>query len=270
MKTPLTLLVALILAGTGIDEPEKSETQNISTMQQDVKMPQLRILSLYDNRRIEEGLKTSWGFACLIQTPDENILFDTGGDPETLFDNMEKMDVDPQSIHKVFISHIHGDHRGGLEGFLAKNPEVTVYLPASFPGEVTETIRNTGASYERVSGAQQIAKHIYSTGELKGSPSEQALIVESGNGLVVITGCAHPGIAGMVKKAKKQRDAEKIHLVMGGFHQPPPEVIDDFNDMGVMKVAPSHCTGETMIRRFREAFGGNFVEFGVGKEVEIR
>lgn len=47
--------------------------------------------------------------------------------------NMEKMGINSGNIDVVFLSHIHGDHVRGLKKFLEVNPDVTVYLPESFP-----------------------------------------------------------------------------------------------------------------------------------------
>ena len=93
-------------------------------------------------------------------------------------------------------------------------------------------------------------------------------------GLVVITGCAHPGIAEIVLKAKQQFK-EDIYLVLGGFHlgnastHEANEIIKEFNRIGVKYVAPCHCTGEQTISIFRNAFGENFIPVGVGKVIEI-
>ena len=79
---------------------------------------EVAIISVYDNYQVEPGLRTAWGFACVVRTPEEQILFDTGGNSEILLFNMRMMNIDPGAISKVVISHIHGDHIGGLEGFL--------------------------------------------------------------------------------------------------------------------------------------------------------
>ncbi|MBN1380206.1 MAG: MBL fold metallo-hydrolase [Deltaproteobacteria bacterium] len=81
-------------------------------------------MSVFDNYQVVAGLKTAWGFGTVVKTPKEILLFDTGGDAETLLFNMKKMNIDPISIDKVVISHIHADHLGGLKGFLEKNSDV--------------------------------------------------------------------------------------------------------------------------------------------------
>ncbi|GAB6010920.1 MBL fold metallo-hydrolase [Viscerimonas tarda] len=49
----------------------------------------------------------------LIQTPDKNILVDTGHGRK-LFDNLESLRVKPEQIDIVLLTHMHGDHIGGL------------------------------------------------------------------------------------------------------------------------------------------------------------
>ena len=63
----------------------------------------------------------------------------------------------------------------------------------------------------------QICAGVFSTGELGSSIKEQSLIVETDAGLIVITGCAHPGIAEITATAKNLRN-DKIRLILGGFH----------------------------------------------------
>jgi len=38
----------------------------------------------------------------------------------------------------------------------------------------------------------------------------------------------------------------------------------------VEKVAPSHCTGDSVREAFRREYKENFIEYGVGKTIEIR
>ncbi len=231
--------------------------------------PETTLISVYDNYQVEPGLKTSWGFATVIKTSKEAILFDTGGSSEILLFNMEKLGINPQSIRKIVISHIHGDHVGGLEGFLEKNSNVIVFIPASFPQSIKDMIVNKGAKFVEVSEPKKISDFVYSTGELYGPPEEQSLIINSKKGLIVITGCAHPGIVNIVKKAKELMGRE-VYLVVGGFHHPPISVVEEFRELGVERVAPSHCTGDPVREAFRKEYKEDFIEYGVGKIIEIK
>ena len=103
---------------------------------------------------------------------------------------------------------------------------------------------------------------------------EQSLILKTGKSLVVITGCAHPGIVEIIKKAKDSLK-ESIYLVMGGFHLMDMNessilrIIKEFKKLGVKKAAPSHCTGEEAIELFKKKYKENFVENGVGNIISV-
>jgi len=231
--------------------------------------PEITLISVYDNYQVDSKLKTAWGFATLIKTPEELILFDTGGDSEILLSNMEKLGINPLSVKKVVISHIHSDHVGGLEGFLERNSNVTVFIPSSFPQSVKSMIIQKGARLVEVSAPREISDFIYTTGELYAFPPEQSLIIDSRKGLVIITGCAHPGIVNIVKRVKELMKRDKVHLVLGGFHHPPISCVKEFKELGVERVAPSHCTGDSVRESFMKEYEENFIEYGVGKVIEI-
>jgi len=249
---------------------EKVTQPEISIESEKEEKPEVTLISVYDNYQVNPELKTAWGFATIIKTPQELILFDTGGNSEILLSNMKKLGIDPSSIKKVVISHIHGDHSGGLEGFLERNSNVTVFIPSSFPKSVKNMIIQNGAKFVEISAPRKISDSIYTTGELYGSPKEQSLIIDSKKGLVVITGCAHPGIVTIVKRAKKLMKKDKVYLVLGGFHHPPLSCVKEFKELQVEKVAPSHCTGDLAREAFRKEYKGNFIEYGVGKNIEIK
>jgi len=228
------------------------------------------LISVYDNYQVDPELKLNWGFGCLVKLEKGNILFDTGGSSSILLFNLKKMKVDPRQVDKIIISHIHGDHVGGLKGFLKENGNVTVYIPASFPDSIRKEIESYGAEYKDIKEPEKISEGIFSTGELGTWIKEQSLIVSTEKGLIVITGCAHPGVVNIVKKAKEMFPEEKVYLVLGGFHHPPMAVVKQFRELGVKKVAPSHCTGDPVREAFREEYKEDFIEYGVGKIIEIK
>ena len=232
------------------------------------------ITVLYDNNEYDERLRTAWGFACLVEGFDETILFDTGGDSGTLLSNMRTLGVDPQRVDTVVISHVHGDHVGGLGGFLDENQAVTVYLPESFPQSIGDAARDVGADVVKVQESVEICEHVLSTGELGDWIKEQSLVIETARGLVVITGCAHPGIVDIVRQAQEMT-GQDVYLVVGGFHlggtgtAEIEGIVEDFQQLGVQKVAPCHCSGDAARRLFKEAYGEDFILAGVGSTVQV-
>lgn len=267
----LILGMLLVLLGAGIflvDMPAVSASNTFSEKEV-TKLQEVSLISVYDNYQVRAGLKTAWGFGSVIKTAEENLLFDTGGDAEVLLFNMKKMNIDPQSIDKVIISHIHGDHLGGLKGFLEKNAHVTVFIPSSFPDSVRKMITGKGAKVIDVAGPEKVSVFAVSTGELSGPPREQSLLISSKKGLIVMTGCGHPGIVHIVRKARELFPELKIHLAIGGFHHPPVAVVKGLRHLGVEKVAPSHCTGDHVIEAFKKEYKDDFIGYGVGKIIKI-
>lgn len=51
--------------------------------------------------------------AVLVQRNDSNFLFDAGVG-EKLVQNLDSHGIKPENVHKIFITHCHGDHIGGL------------------------------------------------------------------------------------------------------------------------------------------------------------
>jgi 7,8-dihydropterin-6-yl-methyl-4-(beta-D-ribofuranosyl)aminobenzene 5'-phosphate synthase len=239
-----------------------------------VTVKKLRITVVHDNNPHKEGLTTSWGFACIIKGAGKTILFDTGGDSAALLKNMKQLGIDPKEIDVVVLSHIHGDHVGGLNGFLQANMNVTVYLPATFPTGFKESLKRAGIKSIEVNVPVRICNGVYSTGVLGNWIKEQALMISTDRGLIVITGCAHPGISHILQTAKKIIK-DKILLVMGGFHLGAmhkaqlEEIITNFRNLGVEQVGPCHCTGDLGRRMFKEEYGKDFLEVGVGRLIEL-
>ncbi len=231
------------------------------------------ITIVYDNYPYQAGMETDWGFSAWITAGERNLLFDTGANRNILLRNLEDQGIEPSSIQRVILSHEHGDHTGGLDGLLSAGADPVLYLPPSFSNEFKKRYRNRLEVIE-VSPGLEIFENFYSLGEMQGPPPEQSLVINTSQGLVLITGCAHPGVEKILRSAKAQFGKE-IYLVLGGFHLRDADsahmeqIIEDFRQIGVRFVAPCHCTGEDQINAFRNAFGGDFIQVGVGKVIEI-
>ena len=223
---------------------------------------------VYDNNAYDPTLRTAWGFACWVETGEATVLFDTGGNSAALLSNMAELGLNPQAIDAVVLSHAHGDHTGGLAGLLDTGARPTVYVPAAFPVSFKADVRARTALVA-VTVPIQISPGIYTTGEVGSRIVEQALVVETGAGSVVVTGCAHPGIIEMVHKGK-EATASEVALVLGGFHLGGAlkgqieDIIAAFRRLGVQWVAPCHCTGDQARRMFVDAYGTDCTLAGVG------
>jgi 7,8-dihydropterin-6-yl-methyl-4-(beta-D-ribofuranosyl)aminobenzene 5'-phosphate synthase len=235
----------------------------------------VRLTVVYDNNPMTAGLRTAWGFACVIETGETKVLFDTGGEGALLLENMRRLGVEPADIDLVVLSHPHGDHTGGLSGILHIHPRLPVYFPRSFPKSLSEEIKTAGGTPVPVSSFAEIQPGIFTLGEFGGTIPEQALAVRTPRGLVIVTGCAHPGIVTILSRAKKLFGKEPVHLVVGGFHLVRAsrneilEIVDGFRELGVRSVAPCHCTGDTARLIFSEAYGKNYLAIGMGARIEI-
>lgn len=230
---------------------------------------------LYDNYPGPTGLRTGWGFSCLVEVGKLTILFDTGADWPTLQHNMRQLKVDPNSVNMVVLSHIHGDHTGGLGGFLSQNPNAEVWLPKSFPSTFKKSLADAGIRYREVDkNFTKIAENVYSTGEMGTWIKEQALVVRSKRGLIVVTGCAHPGVVEMVRRAKEALN-ESVYLVIGGFHLGGAgtgriqRIVSEFKELGVKHPAPCHCSGDLARSLFKQAYGDDFFDAHVGARFEV-
>ena len=237
-------------------------------------MQDISITVVYDNNPYKQGLETAWGFSCLITGQEKTILFDTGGDGSLLLGNMEKLAVDPNKIDIVVLSHIHGDHTGGLGSLLEKNPKMGVYLPKSFPTKFKDNVQAHGAKMVEVEQPIKICENVYSAGQPGKWIKEQSLIIQTDKGLILITGCAHPGIVNIVNIAKDLVKDDFL-LVMGGFHLEwasrgkIEKIISAFEQWHVRYVGPCHCSGHKARSLFEKHFGKNYINIGAGKVITL-
>jgi len=209
-----------------------------------------------------------WGISFLI---GEDVLFDTFGDPGVLLRNMRKFNIDSGEIKHIVLSHDDWDHISGLWYLMQSHKDIKVYICPGFKQEIKERIALFGVKVIEAGGVTLVKDDIYSGGERYGESEgrkvyEQSVVIKTADGLVVICGCAHPGVVNIVRNIKESFKAN-VHSLIGGFHlkdntdEANRNIIKNLQELGVRKIAPMHCTGKHAEQLMRNAFGDGFIRF---------
>lgn len=135
------------------------------------------------------------------------------------------------------------------------------------PVRLSENVTTTG-EIPIVSGYEQVEDNLFvKEGDaLYQDPlaDDVALVIDTDFGLVVILGCAHRGIVNTLRHAQNITGKELIYAAIGGTHlfrasqERVENTIADLKEMGVQKLAVSHCTGFPASAQLDQEFGDNF------------
>jgi 7,8-dihydropterin-6-yl-methyl-4-(beta-D-ribofuranosyl)aminobenzene 5'-phosphate synthase len=234
----------------------------------------MKITTLVDNDVWIKGLASSWGLSLYVEIDSgeerHRILMDTSGSSDVLFSNAKKLEVELSDVEAVFVSHWHLDHCGSLRHVLPLlRRQTPVYVPSRNPSGI-RTIREAEGTPVVCSDPVHLMDGVMSTGELMGGVSEHSLVINiRDKGLVVLSGCAHPGIVNIVKRAQQVSGVPRVYAVIGGFHisrkREGAEVAEFLHELGVKVVSPCHCTGANAKDALADILNGTFVKNGSGK-----
>lgn len=267
------VLVNSVLSGQAYEKLEDFKGIKEVTAGSGINSP-VTITVIYDNYVSMKGTVADWGFSVLLDGFDKKILFDTGTKPEVFEFNFKKIGVDPSGIDLLVLSHEHGDHTGGIPAFVKMKTGIPVLMPVSFSDSFKKRMVKLGLKPVMIDAPSMICQNLFTSGEFKFVIPEEALVIDTEKGLVVLTGCAHPGIINMLKKVKNDFNKD-IYMVCGGLHlmtktdSEMKDIISEMKQIGVVKCGATHCTGEKQIKMFKDAFGSNFVDLGTGNRIII-
>lgn len=180
--------------------------------------------------RAEPGFLGDPGVSYLIRTGEGAVLYDVGFGAATaaLGHNARRMGIDLGEVSALAISHLHMDHMGGMKA--QRNRRVSLPadlgLPVGRPCFLPDRAEASPWEPRVVTGPSHLAAGVATPGPLArglffmGLTNELPLVVHlAGRGLVVFTGCAHPGIPAILEYAARVF-RERIHAVVGGLHLP--------------------------------------------------
>ncbi|MCP3848788.1 MAG: MBL fold metallo-hydrolase [Gammaproteobacteria bacterium] len=257
----------------------------------------LTITQLVENTAVGSGLLGEHGNAFLIEADDYCLLFDTG-QGLTLKHNAKQLNAPIKSIESIILSHGHYDHIGGLTEALDMTGPINLYLhPEALGTKFNQNGRSIGAPTNDIAKIRSLTRQIiytqkpteittgiHVTGEIPrthkieetGGPfyidqklnhtdslvDDQALFIETYQGLVVLLGCGHSGVINTLEYIQSLSGGKPIRAVIGGMHllNATSERLaftgDNLENFSVHYLAPNHCTGLNAICDFNNRFPG--------------
>ena len=104
---------------------------------------------------------------------------------------------------------------------------------------------------------------------------DQALIIKTEPGLVVILGCAHRGVINTLYHAQRLTGVKTIDTVLGGCHLKDASeervwlTIAALKELGVKRLGVSHCTGLAASAIMAQEFGDRFFFNNAGTVISL-
>lgn len=243
----------------------------------------MRLTVLTDNyTRVGTTFRGEPGLSYLIEIDGMKILFDTGFS-EVFIHNANALGITLCDLDIIVLSHGHGDHTGGL-GYVVDVVHQKQVRLVAHPLAVVEKQKD-GRQFGLTVALDKLQKaytlelsrkpvwlsgHLVFLGEIprrhpfeKQHPlgerlengalvpddllDDSALAVQTGKGLIIITGCSHAGICNIIDYAREVCQEPRVHMVIGGFHllkadEQTQKTAKFLRDNQITNLYPCHCT----------------------------
>ena len=218
---------------------------------------ELQITVVVENTAQGIGLLAEHGLAYWLEWDGRHILFDAG-QGGALKSNLQRMELRPDHIDTVVLSHGHFDHTGGLADVLERDQAATVMfhpdaLRKKYAKNQDGTSREIGVPFpsrkalhkpsvelQTSEGPAQIADGLMTTGKVPlvtdfeqpssrffvdeacqepdHLPDDQSIFFEADRGTIVLLGCAHSGVINTLEHVSQLTNGRPIQGVIGGMH----------------------------------------------------
>jgi len=255
----------------------------------------LEIIPLYEAVSTSDKFISGHGVSYLIRTDSATILMDLGNNLAHMAlppfaQNMDALGISAQEIDTIVISHPHPDHMGGMTAWKEKTlafgeassafANIPIYVPSSsllnktlgavvsiVPVKLSPDVATIGV----ISYPEVFELALY---EPKGV--EQALVVNvAGEGLVLITGCGHPGLKRLFIRVESLYNIPVVGVV-GGLHYGDAKAADIQAQIQFLQsyqpkwvALSSHDSGPLVLNAFQSAFGNRYHTLRVGDVLQF-
>ena len=275
----------------------------------------LRITTLSENTAGMDGFLGEWGLSILVESDDTRVLFDTGQSLSATHNanllGIDLAQVDKIVLshghfdHTGGLKHVLSKIGGEIE--VIAHPDIWQAKYATRQGEEPRYIgipfsrgelESLGAKFRLTSEPVAISDSIMTSGEVpmvtdyeemesflvvkeNGNfkpdtfRDDQALIIKTPPGLVVVSGCAHRGIINTLYHAQKISGVKKIDTVIGGCHLMNAsqeriwQTVATLKELGVGRLGVCHCTGMAASVIMTQEFGDRFLLNNAGTVLDL-
>ena len=101
------------------------------------------------------------------------------------------------------------------------------------------------------------------------------MLIDTPQGIILITGCAHRGLISTMIQVQKISGKEHFTAVIGGFHLANKDksymerTLLELKDTSISLIVPAHCSGVEGYRAIKEAFGEKCEHGYTGKKIKV-
>ncbi|MCD6453365.1 MAG: MBL fold metallo-hydrolase [Dehalococcoidales bacterium] len=275
----------------------------------------LCITTLSENTAGLGNFMGEWGISVLVESDDLSLLFDTGQGISAAYNAdllgidlsrvgkiilshghydhtgglrliLRKMRRDIEIIAHPDIwaaKYVrHGDQKEQYVGIPFQRDELES-LGANFnlrrqATRITDSIMTTG-EVPMVTDFEKIAPNLLVKEAAGFKPDrlldDQALVITTELGLVVVLGCSHHGVINTLYHAQQLTGERRIYMVVGGCHlmAASPEQIEStitaLKELDIQRLGVSHCTGLHAASIMAREFGDRFFFNNAGTVIRL-